>query len=747
MRTDGAIITNAGQELLSYALANNKQVNFTKVKLGKGDVNTFDEAKKLTDVVSFYKQIPITSIARNNAGIVRIRSSFTNADFPLQVVLKEIGVFAVVEGKSEVLFGYVNDGEGESFPPGSSGNIVERVRDIYVGVSTNTQVTAVVDRSVVYATIYDLDEEIAKCAKKITRVNPGNGIHGGGTLGEDITISIKSNDTSINLDATNGITLKKTSSVINDITQLFTAKGALDLKNLIIENYTTLMNNIRDTLTNMINLKLPHGGYSGTGLDLQNNKVDKSITITAGKGLTGGGNLSANRTINISNADGSLVIGDDDIKVNIYDGVDSTSTNQAASPASVKKAYDKAYSKVDSDSRYTRFLGTINTSTNLDALLQSGYHYGQLSKEQLGGFAIYSWGHFTVEKTYASCVQTFYSHTGGDVIRRVGYNATIGWGPWYRVYTSIKNPSKEDVGLSNVMNYGISSAIDSDSETQYANSKAVKTAYDRGSDGIDKANNANSNANGRVSKTGDTMTGNLTISTGNYPSLFLNNITSGYNKALRIEHSAANLLRFIKYTNIDSTAQDKVLDWDMSAGGTIYHTGKKPSANDVGAYTKAESDSRNFKSRGRLKAQDWNTILDIGIYGADEATGANMPSGVYAWGNLSVLRDGDTTTQVYYPHSNFYGDRYTPTYRVKHGATNWTGWKKLYGDNYNPAVTDIRLSGNIQVITWDKAINTFASGRVQTGSYKDSNGTNLDGVFYANLQKCVNGTWYTVATS
>lgn len=340
MRTDGAIITNAGQELLSYALANNKQVNFTKVKLGKGDVNTFDEAKKLTDVVSFYKQIPITSIARNNAGVVRIRSSFTNTDFPLQVVLKEIGVFAVVEGKSEVLFGYVNDGEGESFPPGSSGNIVERVRDIYIGVSTNTQVTAVVDRSVVYATIYDLDEEIAKCAKKITRVNPGNGIHGGGTLGEDVTVSIKSNDTSINLDAANGITLKKTTSWLNDAAQLFTAKGALnlfntlttnftdaintakealrvdisrkedkfgknsgfnrektdlvendtnkvfsakgafDLKNWLVENYTTLMNNIRESLTNMINTKTPHGGYGKSSQDLKND-IDNKVSLYA----------------------------------------------------------------------------------------------------------------------------------------------------------------------------------------------------------------------------------------------------------------------------------------------------------------------------------------------------------------------------------------------------------------------------------------------------------------------------------
>lgn len=286
MRTDGAIITNAGQELLSYALANNKQVNFTKVKLGKGDVNTFDEAKKLTDVVSFYKQIPITSIARNNAGIVRIRSSFTNADFPLQVVLKEIGVFAVVEGKSEVLFGYVNDGEGESFPPGSSGNIVERVRDIYVGVSTNTQVTAVVDRSVVYATIYDLDEEIAKCAKKITRVNPGNGIHGGGTLGEDITVSIKSNDTSINLDVANGITLKKTTSWLNDAAQLFTAKGALDLFNTLTTNFTNGINAAKEVLRLDIVKKLNKGAYLGDAQDLKND-IDERVPYYSSTKIVG----------------------------------------------------------------------------------------------------------------------------------------------------------------------------------------------------------------------------------------------------------------------------------------------------------------------------------------------------------------------------------------------------------------------------------------------------------------------------
>ena len=46
--------------------------------------------------------------------------------------------------------------------------------------------------------------------------------------------------------------------------------------------------------------------------------VNKNITLTAGSGLTGGGDLSANRTFNvIANADGSIIVNADDIQVGI----------------------------------------------------------------------------------------------------------------------------------------------------------------------------------------------------------------------------------------------------------------------------------------------------------------------------------------------------------------------------------------------------------------------------------------------
>lgn len=98
-----------------------------------------------------------------------------------------------------------------------------------------------------------------------------------------------------------------------------------------------------------------------------------------------------------------------------------------------------------------------------------------------------------------------------------------------------------------------SSSVTSNDENGVATPKAVKTAYDKGveaknaadgaqrsaNDGINRANNAqrtansaNDNANGRVSKLGDTMTGDLSFKQGDYSGLNLYNNNGYY---LRLE--------------------------------------------------------------------------------------------------------------------------------------------------------------------------------------------------------------------
>lgn len=76
-----------------------------------------------------------------------------------------------------------------------------------------------------------------------------------------------------------------------------------------------------------------------------------------------------------------------------------------------------------------------------------------------------------------------------------------------------------------------SSSVNSNDENNVATSKAVKTAYDKGIEAKNTADNAqqtaeaaNRNANSRVAKSGDTMTGNLTV-----PNLIVNDPTNNNN--------------------------------------------------------------------------------------------------------------------------------------------------------------------------------------------------------------------------
>ena len=111
-----------------------------------------------------------------------------------------------------------------------------------------------------------------------------------------------------------------------------------------------------------------------------------------------------------------------------------------------------------------------------------------------------------------------------------------------------------------------SSAVNSNSTDTVATSAAVKTAYDKGveaknaadnaqrsaNDGINRANNAqqtansaNNNANTRVAKSGDTMTGDLSFKQGDYSGISFYNNDDYY---LRLEgnpKAGSNMLTFV----------------------------------------------------------------------------------------------------------------------------------------------------------------------------------------------------------
>lgn len=158
-----------------------------------------------------------------------------------------------------------------------------------------------------------------------------------------------------------------------------------------------------------------------------------------------------------------------------------------------------------------------------------------------------------------------------------------------------------------------SSAVNSNSTDTVANSAAVKTAYDKGveakqaadgaqrtaNDGVAKANAANTNANARVAKSGDTMTGDLSFKQGDYSGLNLYNNDGYYTRLEGNPHNANSLLTLVyrtpqgtniavaslpKKNGVIAYAEDVVSKNGDSMSGTLSFSGATDSYR-IGSYT------------------------------------------------------------------------------------------------------------------------------------------------------------------
>ena len=70
-----------------------------------------------------------------------------------------------------------------------------------------------------------------------------------------------------------------------------------------------------ETVNNLISTSTTQPLSANQGKQLQDTKADKTIQIVAGNGLTGGGDLTATRTINIVSNNDGIVVGSDSIEL------------------------------------------------------------------------------------------------------------------------------------------------------------------------------------------------------------------------------------------------------------------------------------------------------------------------------------------------------------------------------------------------------------------------------------------------
>lgn len=180
-----------------------------------------------------------------------------------------------------------------------------------------------------------------------------------------------------------------------------------------------------------------------------------------------------------------------------------------------------------------------------------------------------------------------------------------------------------------------SSAVNSNDENNVATSKAVKTAYDKGVEAKNAADNANNNANGRVSKSGDTMTGILNL---NREDALLRWQRNGVNKfAVGFRNTISEDLLLYNYafnTEFALREHDLYCNKQLNLPGALFENG------DYAGFDIKNSSARYVRVEGNSHGS--GNMLSF-VY--RESNGSNINVAYLPRKNGNILLDADFTYQ------------------------------------------------------------------------------------------------------
>lgn len=180
-----------------------------------------------------------------------------------------------------------------------------------------------------------------------------------------------------------------------------------------------------------------------------------------------------------------------------------------------------------------------------------------------------------------------------------------------------------------------SSAVNSNDENNVATSKAVKTAYDKGVEAKTAADNANSNANGRVSKSGDTMTGILNL---NREDALLRWQRNGVNKfAVGFRNSTSEDLLLYNYafnTEFALREHDLYCNKHLNLPGALFENG------DYAGFNIKNSSARYVRVEGNPHGSGYMLT-----FAYRESNGSNINVAFLPRKNGNILLDTDFTYQ------------------------------------------------------------------------------------------------------
>lgn len=151
--------TEAGMKMLIQS-QNGHTLTFTKGKLGSGVLTDSDDITKFTDLKSPKMELPV--VKKDDSQKEKIALTFNTSNTALEkgFVCRELGVFAKLDDGDETLYAYSNAGNDYDYIPNKDTATDENRLVVNLIVSSSANIAVLVDGSIVYAHMSDLDDRL-----------------------------------------------------------------------------------------------------------------------------------------------------------------------------------------------------------------------------------------------------------------------------------------------------------------------------------------------------------------------------------------------------------------------------------------------------------------------------------------------------------------------------------------------------------------------------------------------------------
>lgn len=164
---DGMRLTNAGLDLLAKANAG-QRLTFTKVELGDAVKNGTIVNPTAEQILTYSKLIhkreidlPLADVRFAGGGCTVVKFQLSNSQLSEGFWAREIGLYAKVDGESEKLYAYKNNGNLSTWIPASDGaTVMNLIISLVTVIDQATNVTAVVDANLLFTSEAEFIEHV-----------------------------------------------------------------------------------------------------------------------------------------------------------------------------------------------------------------------------------------------------------------------------------------------------------------------------------------------------------------------------------------------------------------------------------------------------------------------------------------------------------------------------------------------------------------------------------------------------------